>query len=229
MRPRPILAAILTASALTVALPARSQETPYAGAAPACEAVAADETAGAPVPYSQAAAADGLYTLPPVRPYEPPSDFGLDDEQGDAAPAGLRAPMILPVTVDAYRGQYEHQPTPAETAYQQGVAEAELRADAMMGAWDGRWRALDETGRPVLDLDIRDPGDPGRIEGAWRDPAAAPSRIGLVSEAVRDGSGGLALTLDSGAVLHLVARPQGLAGELRTGAEGRPVSLVPAG
>ena len=225
MRLRLILAAILTASAL----PASARETPYADAAPAPEPVAVDEAASEPVPYSQAAAAGGLYTLPPVRPYEPPSDFGLGDEQGDAAPGGLRAPMILPVTVDAYRGQYELQPTPAEAAYQQGVAEAELRADAMMGAYDGRWRALDGQGRPLLDLDLRDPGDLGRIEGAWRDPAAEGANVGVVAEAVRDGSGGLALTLDSGAVLHLVARADGLAGELAIGTDRRPVSLVPAG
>ncbi len=158
--------------------------------------------AAQPTPYAEAALGDELYRPPPVRPFEAPSGFGLEREQGDGEAAGARAPIDGPVVVDDYHGQYEYPPSQADTAYLQAVAEAEMRADGLMGALDGRWRAVDGAGRPVLELDLRDRGSGLRLDGAWRDLTAPKTtrRIGTAA-GVRDPEGGVRLTLGDDASL----------------------------
>ena len=62
------------------------------------------------------------YQAPIIRPFEPPSDFGREQAQGDANADLHRRPLTAPVVVDAYDGSYEVTPTDGQTAYDQGVA-----------------------------------------------------------------------------------------------------------
>ena len=58
------------------------------------------------------------YQAPTVRPFEPPSDFGREAEaEGDAGGDRRRSPLIRPVAVDAYVGDYEVTPSDGEAAY----------------------------------------------------------------------------------------------------------------
>jgi hypothetical protein len=116
----------------------------------------------APHPSSQAA-----YQAPVIRPFEPGPDFGRDQAQGDDEVELHRRPLETPVVVEAYARSYEYTPTDAETAYEQGVAAAEIRADQTAGRLDGSWRLVDATGRTLYDLVLSDPGT-GPIEGGWR-------------------------------------------------------------
>ena len=141
----------------------------------------------APVPTPYAAAPYGdvtaqLYTPPVVRPFEPPAGFATQPAEGDAAGRAARRGLEAPVELDAYVGSYETEPTDAELAYAQGVASAELTADARMGPLDGQWRAVGPDGREVLTLVLSDaPGQP--IEGAWR----AGDDSGFVGASARSG------------------------------------------
>ncbi|WP_374275971.1 hypothetical protein [Brevundimonas sp.] len=184
-----------------------------------------------PTPYAEASGGAELYAPPPVRPFEAPSDFGLEADQGDAEWTGPRPPLIIPVAVGDYRSQYEHPPASADVAYDQAVAEHELRADGMMGSLDGRWLASDASGRAVMELDLRDPGDGPRIEGAWRDltaPAATPGRTGVVL-GVRAVDGAVRAGLEDGAALSIRRGVDGVTARLeRDGAE-TPLTLRPAG
>ena len=115
-----------------------------------------------------------LYQPPAIRPFEPPSDFGRELEQGDAEEAPHRAEPLAPAMVGAYAGDYEYSPSTAEAAYTQGVAAAELRMDATAGPLDGAWRAGDYR------LVLSDPGDGRPVEGAW-------ARDGRMGTAVVEG------------------------------------------
>ena len=115
-----------------------------------------------------------LYQPPAIRPFEPPSDFGREQEQGDAGEAPHRAEPLAPVAVAAYDGDYEYAPSTAETAYSQGVTAAELRMDATAGPLDGAWRA------GAVRLVLSDPGDGRPVEGAW-------ARDGRMGTAVVEG------------------------------------------
>lgn len=107
------------------------------------------------------------YTAPAIRPFEPGSDFGLEVAQGDAAPGAHRRPLDAPVRVDAYARSYEFAPTDAETAYDQGVASAEIRTDQTAGPLDGAWRIADGEGRTLYEVVLLDSG--GAVaEGGWR-------------------------------------------------------------
>ncbi|HEV7227594.1 hypothetical protein [Brevundimonas sp.] len=149
------------------------------------------------------------YAPPPVRPFEPPSDFGRETAQGDAAARPSRAPIAAPVTVDAYGGQYEAEPATAETAYAQGVASAELSMDALAGPMDGRWSVVDERGRPLMRLVLSDPGVGLPVEGAWREAEGADR--GGVSTLGRDPDR-LALALEGGGRLELAWSEEGWSG-----------------
>ena len=95
------------------------------------------------------------YQAPVVRPFEPPSDFGRETEaQGDAGGDWRRSPLTQPVVVEAYVGDYEVSPGDVQTAYDQGVAQAEIDADRRAGplgekaeAWQHGWRLADEAAR----------------------------------------------------------------------------------
>jgi hypothetical protein len=157
------------------------------------------------------------YSPPPVRPFEPPSDFGRETAEGDAAPRPNRAPIAAPVTVDAYGGQYEAEPATAETAYAQGVASAELSMDALAGPMDGRWSVVDDRGRPLMRLVLSDPGVGLPVEGAWREAEGADR--GGVSTTGREPDR-LTLALEGGAGLELTRSGEGWSGDLMS-AEGR--------
>jgi hypothetical protein len=161
------------------------------------------------------------YAPPPVRPFEPPSDFGRETAQGDAAARPTRAPISAPVTVDAYGGQYEAERATAETAYAQGVASAELSMDALAGPMDGRWSVIDDRGRPLMRLVLSDPGVGLPVEGAWREAEGADR--GGVFTTGREPDG-LTLTLEGGGGLELTRSGEGWSGAL-VSAEGRRLAV----
>lgn len=163
-------------------------------------------TAPAPAPPPRE-----LYTAPPVRPFEPPSDFGRETPEGDAAPRPHRAPLTAAVAVDAYAGQYEAEPTAAEAGYAQGVSGAELGMDALAGPLDGRWSVVDASGRPLLRIILSDPGDGRALEGAWR-AEQGPGR-GVVASGQRE-HGEVRLILYEAGELRLTRAPAGWEGVL---------------
>ena len=145
--------------------------------------------------------AHALYAPPPVRPFEPPSDFGRTPPEGDGEARPWRGPLPTGVSVEAYGGQYEAQPADAEVAYLQGITAAELSMDARMGPLDGSWTVIDAGGRSVIRMVLTDPGPDLPIEGAWRPdgrpgggPAASGRREGATLDLLLDGGGQLALT-----------------------------------
>lgn len=173
--------------------------------------VAQDPPPAPPVPTQEP------YSPPPIRPFEPPSDFGRQPPQGDAASRPFRSPLSAPVTVTAYVGQYEAQPTSAEAQYAQGVAAAELSRDVLAGPLDGRWSVVDGSGRPLLRLVLDDPGPGLQVEGAWRaanDPVSGVASSGRRDRATAD------LILHGGETLSLTRVEDGWTGTL-TDAQGR--------
>lgn len=107
-----------------------------------------------------------LYEAPAIRPFEPPSDFGRETTQGDGAADLHRRPLETPVSVDRYARSYEFTPSDTESAYDQGVASAEIRVDQTAGPLDGVWRVTDDRGQVLFDMVISDRG--AFIEGGWR-------------------------------------------------------------
>jgi len=121
------------------------------------------------------------YAAPVIRPYEPPSDFGRQVEEGDVASpvraSPIRAspipglpirsrPITAPVAVEAYDGNYEQNRSTREAAYEQAVSRARASADARMGPLDGVWSAVGADGRLVLELVLSDRGPSKPVEGA---------------------------------------------------------------
>lgn len=154
------------------------------------------------------------YRAPAIRPFEPTSDFGRERAQGDGEAETHRRPLEAPVSVDAYARSYEYSPGDTETAYDQGVASAEIRVDQGAGPLDGRWQVSDEHGRALFGLAMTDPGQ-GAVEGGWRG---------------REGSGvataeGHVLTLEGLGVLSLQPVAGGWRGTLTAGGHSRAVSL----
>lgn len=143
-------------------------------------------------PYAAAGTADA-YRPPVVRPFEPPSDFGRETAQGDAATDLHRRPLDAPVAVEAYRRSYEASPTDAELAYEQGVAQAEINADALSGPLDGRWRVVDAAGNALLSLALIDRGGDRPVEGAWR--AVSGEKTSGLAEGVAGGEAGVVVSL----------------------------------
>lgn len=120
--------------------------------------------------------------VPEVRPYEPPPVL--------AGPPTLAPvePPSAPVTVESYRRQYEGAPAPQEEAYDAGVRNSVLAAQARMGPLDGAWRLAEADGTPLFSFLFNDPAD-GETEGAFRDlRAASPAAgSGFLTSARREG------------------------------------------
>lgn len=107
-----------------------------------------------------------LYAAPVIRPYEPPSAFGRQVEEGDVARPIRSRPIAEPVAVEAYRNDYEQSPSLGEVSYEQSVARARAAADSRMGSLDGVWKATTADGQTVLDLVLSDRGQAKPVEGA---------------------------------------------------------------
>lgn len=164
-----------------------------------------------------------LYTAPVVRPFEPPSNFGRVTSEGDGDSGMLRRPLVAPVVVEAYRGQYEYAPTGVETAYEAGVANAERSMDALMGPLDGRWRLQATDGRLVMTLALLDQGEARPLEGAFR-TADAAAEVGPLSATERTSE---ALVLDlAGGRLALTASAEGWSGVLIRHGREQAVTLI---
>lgn len=164
------------------------------------------------MPHPSTAAA---YQAPVIRPFEPGPDFGGELVQGDAGAERHRRPLEAPVTVEAYVRSYEFMPTHVETAYEQGVAAAELRVDQFAGPLDGVWRIVDAAGRTRFDLVLHHPGV-GPAEGGWRNG----SQWGAAT------SDGTTLTLEGAGVLTLERAETGWRGVLDVDGEARPARLI---
>lgn len=169
------------------------------------------------------------YQAPAVRPFEPPSGFGREEAQGDATTDRHRHPLTAPVDVNAYVGNYEVSPTDAEIAYDQGVAQAQIDADARSGPLDGRWRVTSSDGKPLLFLALTDLGGGRMIEGAWRrlDLPAGTDQGGPAGPAFK--SGDIAVIPLSGGELHLRPAARGWTGDLIQNGRARPVTVSRAG
>jgi hypothetical protein len=115
--------------------------------------------------YAQAASSE-VYAAPVVRPYEPPSDFGRQVEEGDVNRPIRSRPITGPVAVEAYQGNYEQIRSSGEIGYVAAVNRARASADARMGSLDGVWTATGADGGPVLDLVLSDRGSSKPVEGA---------------------------------------------------------------
>ena len=155
------------------------------------------------------------YQAPVIRPFEPGRNFGRERAQGDADGELHRRPLETPVVVEAYVRSYEYTPSDAETAYEQGVASAEIRADQAAGPLDGSWRVVDAAGRTLYDLVLSDPGV-GPVEGGWRGRAGSGAAT----------SDGTTLTLDGAGVRTLERTGNGWRGSLTVDGAARAVSLI---
>ena len=180
-------------------------------------------------PYGVLDATPETYQPPAVRPFEPPSDFGREQAEGDVAETLHRRKLTQPVVVGAYAGSYETSPTDAEAAYDQGVAQAEINMDRRAGSLDGRWRVADADGRPILSLALTDLGGGRTIEGAWRrlEAGAAPKEVGVAGPASTDGE--TKVIPAAGGELRLQAASGGWTGVLVQGGRSRPVTLSRGG
>ena len=115
--------------------------------------------------YARAGSTE-VYAAPVVRPYEPPSDFGRQVEEGDVGRPIRSRPITGPVAVEAYQGNYEQNRSSGEIGYVAAVNRARASADARMGSLDGVWTATAADGKPVLDLVLSDRGPSKPVEGA---------------------------------------------------------------
>ena len=189
-------------------------------------------------PYGDAAAVNAqppvpdprpaTYSRPAIAPFEPPSNFGRQRAQGDSEAELHRRPLVAPVAVDAYRRSYEYSPSDAETAYEQGVAQARIDAQARMGALDGVWRVTNADGDTLSDLVVSDPGDAahGQIDAAWN--IGLPSDQGVPTTAHREGE---VVIIESGlgartARLRLTPTADGWSGAFSRGGREQVVMLT---
>lgn len=74
--------------------------------------------------------------------------------------------------VNGYLHSYEVSLSDGEIAYAQGVAQAEINADAHMGSLDGRWTVVAEDGVSLLSLVLSDAGEDVPVE----EPGVGPRR-----------------------------------------------------
>ena len=173
--------------------------------------------------YAQSGSAEE-YQPPVVRPFEPTG--AIDAAQGDAPTPSARATLDRPVTVDGYRRSYEAPQNDGEVAYQQGVAQAELNADALSGPLDGTWLVRDGAGRTVLRLVLNDRGGGRPVEGAWMsDPASGRHATGVIGPITQDGAR-ITAPLDGEGRLVLGA---GMTGTLEREGRSEAVALVRPG
>ena len=164
-----------------------------------------------------------VYQAPTVRPFEPPSNFGRVTAEGDGGGDVRRRPIPAPVSVEAYRGSYEHAPSRSDNAYDAGVENAERTMDARMGPLDGRWRLKDGEGLTVMTLSLTDERETRLLEGAYR-TADAQAEVGPLTATERS-AGALVLDLEGGR-LALRASGEGWAGTLARDGHERAVTLV---
>jgi len=169
------------------------------------------------------------YQAPVVRPFEPPSDFGREQAEGDADVDLHRAPLTRSVLVGDYVGSYEVSPTDQEIAYDQGVAQAEINADSRSGPLDGRWHVVGADGSPLLSLALTDRGEGRMVEGAWRrlDASAETPRGGIAGPARTDGRIMVVPFADGELRLHPAGK--GWRGDLVEDGVSRPVVVSRAG
>ena len=154
------------------------------------------------------------YAAPAIRPFEPASDFGRERAQGDAETEAHRRPLEAPVAVEAYVRSYEYSPGDTETAYDQGVASAEIRVDQSAGPMDGAWRVSDEQGQVLFAMVLDDDGR-GPVEGGWR--GGSNSGAATVD--------GRTVTLDGLGALSLDPAGRGWRGTLTEGGRTRTVTV----
>jgi hypothetical protein len=130
---------------------------------------------------SDAARAVRPFEMPPVIPTEPtPYAFPLPE---------------TPVTIEAYRGQYEPPKDVVQARYDRGVMDNLARAAARAGPLEGVWRVADPDGRALYQLALIDAdGGDVEVEGAWRD---------LRATATPGGSGPISFARVEGGVLEL--------------------------
>ena len=128
-----------------------------------------------------AAGSQELYAAPVIRPYEPPSAFGRQVEEGGVARPIRSRPITEPVAVEAYRNDYEQSPSLGEVSYEQSVARARAAADSRMGSLDGVWKATTADGQTVLDLVLSDRGQEKPVEGALSVNDATRTTVPVVS------------------------------------------------
>ncbi len=93
----------------------------------------------------------------------------------DAAPAAQSA---APVTVNAYKGNYERQDTPAASRLDNNILSAFAARQSEAGPMEGTWIIADGDGHKLVSLELRNAGQPGHLDGAWR---AIPAGYGLNS------------------------------------------------
>lgn len=157
------------------------------------------------------------YRAPVVRPYEPASDFGRErPAEGDNTGERYRAPISVPVAVEAYEGTYEFSPRASEEVYDLAVSAAEGRADRTAGPMDGSWQVLDAHGQPIARLLLSDRN--GRVEGGWRSAGPATGSGWAALE------GGM-LTLEGFGHATLEPTAQGFRGVLEHGGKHTPVTV----
>jgi hypothetical protein len=98
------------------------------------------------------------------------------------APAGPRAPRIDDKSV-APDGPLREP----DVNYQNRVLSNFQASQGRQGPFDGRWTVTGSSGDMFV-LQLTDPGEGGRIEGAWRDMRrAGGGRSGLIDSITRDG------------------------------------------
>ena len=152
-----------------------------------------------------------VYRRPAVPPYEPPSDFGRRQSEGDAVGRPRRA-----------TGRPD-----ANGDYQVAVEDRRRAAQALMGPLDGVWRLTDDRGRTIMELALTDPGAGQTVEGAWsRITARGASRSGPVRSVRRDGAE-VRLDMGDDARLRLMDVAGHWVGVLDDGGDQRPVALTP--
>lgn len=154
-----------------------------------------------------------VYRRPAIAPYEPPSDFGRQQAEGDAVGRPRRA-----------RGRPD-----ADGDYQAAVEDRRRAAQALMGPLDGLWRLTDDRGRTVMELALTDPGGGQAVEGAWTlTTARGASRSGPVSSVRRDGPE-VRIDLGDDARLRLLDVAGHWVGVLSDGGGEQAVALAPVG
>lgn len=88
------------------------------------------------------------------------------------------APAAKPVTVNAYKGNYEGQDTAAASRLDNSILSAFAARQSEAGPMEGTWIIADAEGHRLVSLELRNAGGPGQLDGAWR---AIPAGYGLNS------------------------------------------------
>lgn len=184
---------------------------------------------GQETPYGRASAPD-VYAAPVIRPYEPPSDFGRQVEEGDVGRPLRSRPITAPVVVEAYRNNYEQSPSLGEVTYEQSVGRARAAADARMGALDGAWTAAAADGRSLLDLVLSDRGGTMPVEGALSLNDAVRTTVAIAAVTRTDGEAVIEASVAGRPVrLRLQRAGDGWTGVLSGLGRDQAVSLARAG